>query len=70
MSPQYSSKYFKCKMWTSLLQYLNQVRLEHAAVSLPGTKQPIIKAAMDHGFANTKAASAAFQKQYGKSPGE
>jgi xylan 1,4-beta-xylosidase len=70
LSPQYFSKYFKSKMGTSFLQYLNQVRLEHAVVSLLGTNQPIIKVAMDHGFANAKAFSAAFQKQYGKSPGE
>lgn len=70
LSPQYFSKYFKSKMGTGFLQYLNQVRLEHAVVSLLGTSQPIIKIAMDHGFANAKAFSAAFRKQYGKSPGE
>ena len=70
LSPQYFSKYFKSKMGTSFLQYLNQVRLEHAVVSLLGTSQPIIKIAMDHGFANAKAFSASFQRQYGKSPGE
>jgi len=70
LSPQYFSKYFKSKMGTSFLQYLNQVRLEHAVVSLLGTSQPIIRIALDHGFANAKAFSAAFQRQYGKSPGE
>ncbi|SET69638.1 AraC-type DNA-binding protein [Lacrimispora sphenoides] len=70
LSPQYFSKYFKNKMGTSFLQYLNQIRLEHAVVSLLGTNQPVIKVALDHGFANAKSFSAAFQKQYGKSPGE
>ncbi|WP_367568483.1 helix-turn-helix domain-containing protein [Lacrimispora sp.] len=70
MSPQYFSKYFKNKMGISFLQYLNQVRLEHAVVSLIGSSKPVIKIAMEHGFANAKAFSAAFQKQYGKAPGE
>uniref|UniRef100_UPI0006D0F85B helix-turn-helix domain-containing protein n=1 Tax=Clostridium sp. NkU-1 TaxID=1095009 RepID=UPI0006D0F85B len=69
LSPQYFSKYFKCKMGTSFLQYLNQVRLEHAVVSLLGTSQPIIKVAMDHGFANAKAFTAAFKKTIWKVSG-
>ena len=68
MSPQYFSKYFKKKTGESFFQYLQKIRLERALKSLLYGNDSILQIALDNGFANPKAFSAAFAKQYQDTP--
>ena len=70
LSPPYFSKYFKQKIGIGFLEYVNQIRLEHALKSLLETDMPILKIALENGFANQKSFSERFKKEYGENPSE
>lgn len=68
LTPAYFSKYFKNITETSLIQYLNGVRLEHALSELMFDNETVTKAALNNGFANVKSFIALCKKIYGCTP--
>ena len=70
LSPPYFSRLFKQKIGIGFLDYVNQIRLEHALRSLLETDASILKIALENGFANQKSFSERFRKEYGENPSE
>jgi len=68
MSPHYFSKYFKRKTGESFFNYLQKIRMENAMKGLLYGNDTILRIALDNGFANPKAFSSAFAKQYNDTP--
>ena len=68
MSPHYFSRYFKKKTGESFSYYLQKIRMESAVKNLMYGNESILRIALDNGFANAKAFSEAFSKQYGDTP--
>jgi len=68
MSPHYFSKYFKRKTGESFFHYLQKIRMESAMKSLIYGNDTILRIALDNGFANPKAFSSTFAKQYNDTP--
>jgi len=69
MSPQNFSKYFKQKIGTGFMDYLNTLRLKRSLESLTETEDSISKIAFNHGFANDKSFTTAFKKVFNDTPG-
>ncbi len=49
-------------------QYVNRIRIQHAAMMLSGTSQPIANVAEDCGFENLSYFHKLFREQYGTTP--
>ncbi len=49
-------------------QYVNRIRIQHAAMMLSGTAQPISNIALDCGFENLSYFHRLFREQYGTTP--
>ncbi|ALS02267.1 hypothetical protein ATZ33_12990 [Enterococcus silesiacus] len=62
------SRSFKKQVGLNFTEYLNQIRLMHAAESLVLTSQSVIKVALNNGFSNAKNFHQVFKKQYGLTP--
>ncbi|MET3564525.1 beta-xylosidase/AraC-like DNA-binding protein [Enterococcus rotai] len=62
------SRSFKKQVGINFTEYLNQIRLMHAAESLILTSQSVIKVALNNGFSNAKNFHQVFKKQYGVTP--
>ncbi|MEI5994126.1 helix-turn-helix domain-containing protein [Candidatus Enterococcus mansonii] len=68
LSYYHLSRSFKKQIGMNFTEYLNQVRLMHAAESLVLTGQSVIKVALNNGFSNPKNFHQVFKKQYGVTP--
>lgn len=62
------SRLFKKQVGVNFTEYLNQIRLMHAAEALVLTSQSVIKVALNSGFSNAKNFHQVFKKQYGLTP--
>ena len=70
MSSNYFSKYFKRHSGSSFLEYLTNIRLEHAVQELLFTKLTVTTIGLENGFPNFHSFSAAFKKKYNHTPAE
>ncbi|WP_052500805.1 helix-turn-helix transcriptional regulator [Jannaschia aquimarina] len=50
-------------------QYVNRIRIQHAAMLLAGTDRPLLEIAADCGFENLSYFHRLFRQQYGTTPG-
>ncbi|MEC5147150.1 AraC family transcriptional regulator [Chitinophaga sp. 212800010-3] len=70
MSPFHFNRLFKQITGFGPYGYLVQVRLKQADLQLRHTSQPVTGIAFDTGFNSLEHFSAAYKKQYGKSPSQ
>ena len=70
VSETYLSRYFKKKTGQNFINYLNEVRIENAALELRGTDASITNIAMDSGFSTPSVLNRYFKKKYGITPSE
>lgn len=68
LSNAYLSKYIKKQFGMSFLEYVNSVRLNHAITELIYSDKPVVRIAMDTGFANSAAFNKVFKKKYQMTP--
>ncbi len=68
LSPNYFSKKFRSVTGTGMKEYLNAIRLEHAARELVSTQLSIMDVALDCGFSDGNYFKDIFKKTYGVSP--
>lgn len=69
-SPSYFSTYFHTHTGTSLVTYINQVRVDHACTLLEQTDEPIKSVGFSCGFTSEKYFSRVFKTITGMPPGE
>ncbi len=70
LSPTYFSKKFKLLTGMGFKEYLNYIRLKHAATALLTTNNSITDIALEYGFNDSNYFKDLFKKEYGKSPRE
>lgn len=70
LSPTYFSKKFKAITGMGFKEYLNYIRLKHAAAALLTTRNTITDIALEYGFNDSNYFKDLFKKEYGKSPRE
>lgn len=70
MTPQYFSRQFKSQTGQTFYRSLTAVRLRHAKQDLAETDLPLLRVAMDNGFANLESFYRFFQEDVGQSPQE
>lgn len=70
MTPQYFSRQFKSQTGQTFYRSLTAVRLRHAKQDLDETDLPLLRVAMDNGFANLESFYRFFQEDVGQSPQE
>ncbi len=68
LSSTYFSKKFHNVTGTGMKEYLNYVRLSHAAMELTSTNASITDIALNSGFSNSNYFKDSFKKVYGMSP--
>lgn len=64
----YLSRCFKTMFGTNFLEYVNKVRLHHAAEDLLYTDKSITRIALDNGFVNSSGLSKIFKDTYDMTP--
>lgn len=69
-SRNYLDRLFKKEMDTSLMHYLQLIRLDFAYKQITNTKHSITQIADECGFANPKSLQKLFKQVYGKTPNE
>ncbi len=65
ITPRYMSKIFKDQTGMNLLNYINDIRIEHAKVLLRSTKKTVDEISEETGFSNTRTFRRNFQKSTG-----
>ena len=70
MNASYISHIFKKQTGESFVDYLNQIRIEHACSLLKGTEEPITNVATQSGFFSAGYFSSIFKKIIGCTPGQ
>ena len=68
LSPTYFSKKFKLLTGMCFKEYLNYIRLKHAAVALLHTERSITDIALEYGYNDSNYFKDLFKKVFGKSP--
>ncbi|MCD7886385.1 MAG: helix-turn-helix domain-containing protein [Clostridiales bacterium] len=68
LSPTYLSKYIRKNSGQGFVELINSIRLSHALEDLMYTDAPIIKIAMDNGFASVAALNKIFKETYDTTP--
>ena len=68
LSPTYFSRKFKLLTGMGFKEYLNYIRLKHAAAALLNTEGSITEIALSYGFNDSNYFKDLFKKEYGKSP--
>ena len=68
LSTAYLSKYIKKQFGMSFLEYVNSIRLGYALSELLYSDKPVVRIAMDTGFANSAAFNKAFKEKYHTTP--
>ncbi len=67
-NPSYISRMFRQQSGRTLMEYINAVRMEHAAEELQNTVRHVKDIASDIGMTSTQYFSTVFRKTFGKSP--
>ncbi|MDO4283880.1 MAG: AraC family transcriptional regulator [Eubacteriales bacterium] len=70
VSTSYFSRFFTENFGQSFLQYLYQIRLEHAYVDVITTNTPLLEAALDNGFSSYSLFNTKFKETYGLTPAQ
>mgnify|MGYP001166922282 CR=1 FL=1 len=70
MNKTYFSTFFKKVMQTGVFDYINNLRVEHAASLLCCTNQPVIDVSYECGFENVSYFNKRFKEVMGITPGE
>lgn len=70
LSYAYLSKYIKRQFGMGFAEYLNQVRLNFAMSQLLHSDLPVVRIAVESGFASSAALNKAFKQTYGMTPTE
>ncbi|MGN0293576.1 MAG: helix-turn-helix domain-containing protein [Lachnospiraceae bacterium] len=70
LSPTYLSKYIRKNSGKGFVELINSVRLSHAMEDLIYTDIPVIRIAMDNGFASVAALNKVFKEIYHMTPSE
>lgn len=70
LSPAYLSRYFKQHFGMGFLNFVNNIRLDHACQDLSQTKKNITKIALDNGFPSPAAFIRAFKSAYHMTPSQ
>lgn len=70
LSTTYFSRKFKLLTGMGFKEYLNYIRLKHAAAALLTTDSSITDIALEYGFNDSSYFKDLFKKEYGKSPRE
>jgi AraC-like DNA-binding protein len=70
VTPQYFSAFFKKITGVNFVDYLNNVRINHAVRLLKETDKKITHIAMECGFNSTNNFNSAFKKHTGKTPSQ
>lgn len=68
LSPTYLSKYIRKSCGKGFIDLMNSVRLSHVLEDLMYTDTPVIKIAMDNGFASVAALNKVFKETYETTP--
>ena len=68
LTPQSFSRWFKLEMGQNYLDYLNQIRVEHACRLLSGSKMSMTDIAFESGFENSSTFNRVFKKWRSDSP--
>lgn len=68
LNPQYFCRYFKKNMGTTLLDYVNEIRMSHIYKDILDTKDNITQILERHGFTNYKLFIQMFREKYGCTP--
>lgn len=68
ISYYHASHLFTEELGISFSHYLNQIRLEHAAADLLHSEAPILRGALENGFANVKTFYRSFKSVYKLTP--
>lgn len=68
LSRSYLSKYIKKQFNMSFVDYVNEVRLNHAIYELIYSDKPVVRIAMDTGFASSAAFNKVFKEKYHTTP--
>ncbi len=68
LSTAYLSKYIKKQFGMSFVDYVTSVRLSYALSELLYSDKPVVRIAMDTGFANSAAFNKAFKEKYNTTP--
>ena len=68
MTPEYFSRQFKREMGQTFYRTLTAVRLRHAKQALAETDVPLLRLALDNGFANLESFYRYFQQDTGQTP--
>lgn len=70
VSFSYLSRLFKKEVGTNYIQYLKQLRFEHATYDLINSAKPIYQIAQEHGFSSTRQFITLFKEHNGKTPSQ
>ena len=70
ISPYYFSKLFKKKTGKNFIEYLTQIRMEHAKILLRNSSMSMKEICMEVGYSDANYFSRAFKKNVGLSPTE
>ncbi len=70
LSNAYLSKYIKRHFNMNFVEYVNSVRLSHAVSQLLYSDKPLVRIAMDNGFASSAALNKVFREKYHMTPTE
>ena len=70
ISPYYFSKLFKKKTGKNFIEYLTQIRMEHAKILLSSSSMSMKEICMEVGYSDANYFSRAFKKNVGLSPTE
>lgn len=68
VNEKYLGRIFQAETGLSMRQYLNQVRLSHAAQLLADTQEPVLHIALDCGFQNISYFNRQFMARYACTP--
>lgn len=70
VSLSYLSRLFKKEVGLSFMQYLMNIKFEHAVIDLINTSKPLYQITQDHGFSSTKQFIQRFKSTYQQTPNQ